>query len=108
MSENNQKRKIIVSEKTYEKISSALKDTLSVQGFEIEVVPNEEFKERLRKAKENDFVFKDEEMANVVLEFKMPPDGGYISPDKIFPTKKQKMYVPITIGKPNSKKKGGR
>lgn len=106
MSENNQKRKIIVSEKTYEKISEALKDALSVQGFDIEVVPNEEFKARIRKAKENDFVFKDEELKDMVLEFKMPPD--YVRMDNFVPTKKQKMYVPKTIGKPNNKKKGGR
>lgn len=106
MSENNQKKKIIVSEKTYEKISEALKDALSVQGFDIEVVPNEEFKARIRKAKENDFVFKDEELKDIVLEFKMPPD--YVRRDNFVPTKKQKMYVPKTIGKPNNKKKGGR
>ena len=106
MSENNQKRKIIVSEKTFEKISEALKDSLSVQGFEIEVVPNDKFKERIRKAKENDFVFKDEEVENMVLEFKMPPECRCA--DTYFPVKKQKMYVPKTIGKPINKKKGGR
>ena len=72
MSENNQKRKIIVSEKTFEKISPVLKDALSVQGFEIEVVPNDKFKERIRKASKNDFIFKDEETETMVLEFKMP------------------------------------
>lgn len=106
MSENNQKRKILVSEKTYEKISEALKDALSMQGFDIEVVPNEEFKERIRKAKENDFVFKDEEIETMVLEFKMP--NFYREPEPILPIKKQKMYVPQTIGRPNNKKKGGR
>ena len=107
MSENNQKRKIIVSEKTFEKISLALKDALSVQGFEIEVVPNDKFKDRIRKANKNDFIFKDEEgTENIVLEFKMPPNCEYM--DNYFPEKKQKMYVPRTIGKPNNKKKGGR
>ncbi len=106
MSENNQKRKILVSEKTYEKISEALKDALSIQGFDIEVVPNEEFKARIRKAKENDFVFKDEELKDMVLEFKMP--NFYREPEPILPVKKQKMYVPKTIGRPNNKKKGGR
>lgn len=106
MSENNQKRKILVSEKTYEKISSSLKDALSLQGFEIEIVSNEKFKERIRQAKKNDFVFKDEEIENMVLEFKMPPDCR--CDDNYFPEKKQKMYVPRTIGKPNSKRKGGR
>ncbi|MBQ8870790.1 MAG: hypothetical protein IJ019_05385 [Alphaproteobacteria bacterium] len=106
MSENNQKRKIIVSEKTFEKISEALKDAISMEGFEIEVIPNDKFKERIRKANKNDFVFKDEETETMVLEFKMPPEIGYS--EKFFPLKKQKMYVPKTIGKPINKKKGGR
>lgn len=107
MSENNQKRKILVSQSTYEKISEAMKDNLVKEGFEIEVVPNEEFKARLKKEQKDIYVFNEEEnIEKMVLDFKMPPD--YAHTDKFFPTKKNKVYVPRTIGKPISKKKGGR
>ena len=76
-------------------------------GIEIEVVPNDEFKNRLRKEKENIYIFNEEEnIEEMVLDFKMPPD--YTHTDKFFQVKKQKFYVPRTIGKPISKKKGGR
>ena len=107
MSENNQKRKIMVSEKTYQRISQNLKDFVAEQGFEIEVIPNDKFKERIRKAGKNDFIFKDEEETeNMVLNFKMPPECR--CSDTYFLEKKQKPYIPRTIGKPNNKKKGGR
>ncbi len=107
MNENNQKRKILVSEKTYEKISDALKDKLVVEGVEIEVLSDAEFKSRVKKEQKDVYVFKDEEnLENMVLDFKMPHD--YEHSYKEFPVKKPKMYVPRTIGKPINKKKGGR
>ena len=106
MSENKQQRKILVSQATYEKISDTLKENLVKEGFEIEVVPNEEFKARIKNQKDI-YVFKDEEnIEKEVFEFKLPPN--YACSDMVFQTKKQKMYVPRTIGKPINKKKGGR
>ena len=109
MNENKQKRKIVVSEKTYEKLNPALKDAIAIEGFEIEVVEviTAELRKQMRREQKDILVLDQEENADCeVLDFKLNPykDKEFID----YPIKKQKMYVPKTIGKPISKKKGGR
>ena len=109
MNSNKQIRKIVVSEKVYKKISQNLANALIMSGYEIEVVPEitAELEEKLEKEHKVILVSENIKTADYdVKDYGIEKLDEYIT-EATKPVRKQKLYVPRTIGKP-SKKKGGR
>jgi hypothetical protein len=136
MCEDDKIKIIAISKETFDKLSEDkiqhLKESIlnrfqEAEDVKIIMLPREEIFNRYIEKKEpkdarvvvilddkdekERFEKSQEEFINKVMEFTMPPhlpemlDSEYIYQEQ---KKQQKPFVPRTIGKPNSKKKGGR
>ena len=136
MNEENKIKTIAISQETFDKLSdetinrikeSVLERFKEIKGVELVILPREEIFDRYIENKKSQdthvvvllddkdekerFEKRQEELINKIMEFKMPPhlpeilDAKYIYQEQ---RKQEKPYVPRTIGRPNSKKKGGR
>lgn len=117
-------RKLIISERTLEQISSEFLEKLKESHVQLVVVPNEmvsDIKMLVRKEHVSFILLSEDEKKSVedlmeetenkmpnVFEIQKLPAIEDVKELYLTPRKKQKPYVPKTIGKPNAKKRGGR
>ena len=123
MSENSEARKVIVSEKTYEKLSQEMKDNIMAHGYEIEIVSkvDKQLSDRMKEEQKGILLLDTAEaieceVYNSGIKNAYKDLGDLTFPihylpryeHPVYSTKTPKPYVPRTIGKPINKKKGGR
>lgn len=124
MSKDENFKKIVISERTLSQMTSDLLEKLKQEGVSLIVVGNDMISEIKMIAKQeqasaviliNDEEkelskedFTDKDIQERIFELKDLPKLSEII--ELYPElqKKKKFYVPRTIGKPNSKKRGGR
>ena len=107
--------KILVSDKTFERITPAMLENLHQNSIKVVVVKDiDHLSEKMKEMiKQYDIIVEDKPQ-------EMPQEPEVVVPYELLkrveiepiaeyqPRQKNKPYIPRTIGKPNARKKGGR